>query len=88
LNRGKSWKRKTSKRLDISWGTEHAHHHHGIHSVNHYKDDGHRVVREDLTLFKGPDVHCGIIPVIFVSLKEAFVQTSVKINTTITYGSM
>lgn len=73
MNRGKSWKRKISKRFDILWGIEYVYYYYGIYSVNYYKDDGYRVVREDLIFFKGLDVYCGIISVIFVFLKEVFV---------------
>lgn len=65
-------------------------HPYGLDNANYCEDDGHRVITEGLTLFKGPDEHSGVIQLIFVSPEDAFVslKPSVKINTTITYGSM
>lgn len=58
--------------------------------MNYYEDDGHRVVTKGLAFFKGPHEHSGIILVVFISPEDALVSVkpSVKINTTITYGSM
>lgn len=49
-------------------------HPYGLDSANYCEDDGHRVVTEGLTLFKGPDEHSGVIQVIFVSPEDAFMS--------------